>query len=76
VQKQTTFELTIRSDWCKSCGYCVALCPEQVLAYAETLNARGVHPVVVAHPDKCTGCRTCVVMCPDLVFEVRKNGSD
>ena len=55
---------------------CVALCPEEVLELADELNARGVHPVVAARPEKCTGCRTCVVVCPDVVFEVFKNGSE
>jgi 2-oxoglutarate ferredoxin oxidoreductase subunit delta len=71
-----TFEIKIRGEWCKSCGYCVALCPEEVLELADELNARGVHPVVAARPEKCTGCRTCVVVCPDVVFEILKNGSE
>jgi len=70
------FTLKIRCDWCKSCGYCIASCPKDVLEYADGLNVRGVHPVVAARPEQCTGCRTCVVVCPDMVFEVYKDGSD
>jgi len=76
MKTSTVVELKIRSEWCKSCGYCVVTCPEEVLAFSDELNARGVHPVVAAHPEKCTGCRTCVIVCPDVVFEVFKNDSD
>ena len=70
------YELKIRYDWCKSCGYCIASCPREVLEFGDELNARGVHPVVAVHPEQCNGCRTCVVMCPDVVIEVFKNGAD
>jgi len=70
------FELKIRGEWCKSCGYCIAACPKEVLEFGEALNSRGVHPVTAVHADRCTGCRACVVVCPDAVFEVYKNGSE
>jgi 2-oxoglutarate ferredoxin oxidoreductase subunit delta len=75
-EEAATFELKIRCDWCKSCGYCIASCPKGVLEFADELNVRGVHPVVAAHLERCTGCRACVVVCPDVVFEVFRNGSD
>jgi 2-oxoglutarate ferredoxin oxidoreductase subunit delta len=74
--KGQTFELRIRCDWCKACGYCIAACPQEVLEFSDELNVRGVHPVVAAHPDRCTGCRTCVVVCPDVVIEVYKDGTE
>jgi 2-oxoglutarate ferredoxin oxidoreductase subunit delta len=68
------YELKIRCDWCKSCGYCIASCPRNVLELGDELNARGVHPVVAARPEECNGCRTCVVMCPEVAIEVYTNG--
>ena len=70
------YELKIRCDWCKSCGYCIASCPRGVLEFSDELNVRGVHPVVAAHPEECNGCRTCVVVCPDVAIEVYTNGKE
>ena len=63
-------KVTIRSESCKSCGYCVKFCKKDVLAIGEKVNSKGYPYVVVAKPDNCVGCSMCAQMCPDAAIEV------
>ena len=58
-------EITIFSDWCKSCGICVAFCPKEVLAMDE--NRR----VFAKAPEKCIACHMCELRCPDFAINVK-----
>lgn len=61
----------IDSRRCKGCGLCIAVCPQQVLAFSSELNAHGYHPVMLVEESAaCTGCALCAVVCPDVVFAV------
>ena len=63
--------VVIDTNRCKGCEMCVAVCPQNVLHIAPTLNARGYYPAVLDDPEgHCTGCGLCAVMCPDVVFTV------
>ena len=58
-------------DRCKGCGLCTHVCPVEILELsAQTLNAKGYHPVVVTDVTRCTGCASCATICPDVVFAV------
>ena len=59
-------EITIFSDWCKSCGICVAFCPKEVLSMDE--NRR----VFVKNPEKCIACHMCELRCPDFAINVEE----
>jgi len=49
---------------CKSCGRCVAACPQKVLAIGDVLNERGYHAAIyLGHG--CIGCATCFYTCPE-----------
>ncbi len=51
--------LTIDSDKCTKCGFCVEVCPDYVL------HARaGSGQIEVQHPDYCCACGHCVAICP------------
>lgn len=64
-------KVEIRSESCKSCGYCVKFCPKQVLAVGTQVNSKGYEYVEVVNED-CIGCKMCAVMCPDAAIEVYK----
>ncbi|MCC8122695.1 MAG: 4Fe-4S binding protein [Oscillospiraceae bacterium] len=64
-------KVEIRSESCKSCGYCVKFCPKNVLAVGHTVNSRGYEYVVPVN-DACIGCKMCAVICPDAAIEVYK----
>lgn len=53
---------------CKGCGVCVVNCPQQVLALAGEVNAKGYH--FPLQSDGCTGCANCALVCPDSCITV------
>ena len=58
----------IHDTWCKACGICVALCPQNVLA----INEMG-YPYV-ANEEACTRCGLCELHCPDFAIDIYKAG--
>lgn len=65
-------KLEFNKEACKSCGFCVKVCPKQVLEIGQSINQKGYRYVVAAHEDACIGCAMCANMCPDAVIEVYK----
>lgn len=64
-------KVEIRSESCKSCGYCVKFCPKKVLGIGENVNSKGYEYVTVLN-DQCIGCKMCATICPDAAIEVYK----
>ena len=67
-----TGTVQIRTELCKGCDLCVAVCPEHVLEMTEQMNNKGWPVVTLAH-EGCTGCSLCALACPDGVFLVYQN---
>jgi 2-oxoglutarate ferredoxin oxidoreductase subunit delta len=65
-------KVEIRSESCKSCGYCVKFCPRQVLAVGERVNSKGYEYVTVKNGENCVACKMCAVICPDAAIEIYK----
>ncbi len=64
----------IDNDRCKGCELCVHACPEDVLAMASDINAKGYFFPFIAHADACNGCRYCLLVCPDTAVQVENKG--
>ncbi len=60
--------IVLNPDRCKGCGFCIAFCPPQVLAFADEFNSHGYHPPRLVKPDRCTGCDLCGLYCPDFAI--------
>ena len=60
----------IDSERCKGCGLCVMVCPKDVLALSDKLNAKGYHTATQAHPENCVHCSLCCRMCPDVAITI------
>ncbi len=65
-------KVEIIAERCKSCGYCVKFCPQNVLAIGTTVNSKGYEVVEPIHPEACVGCCICGRMCPDGAIDVYK----
>lgn len=65
-------KVKVLSEYCKSCGLCVNICPKKVLAIGDKPNVKGYYAVVVADEERCIGCTLCGTVCPDLALEVYK----
>jgi 2-oxoglutarate ferredoxin oxidoreductase subunit delta len=65
-------KLEFNLEACKSCGFCIKVCPKNVLDIGEHVNNKGYKYVVEKNPENCIGCSMCATMCPDVVIEVYK----
>lgn len=65
----------MRTDRCKGCELCVAVCPKNILKLDEVyVNKKGYHPISITKQEECIGCANCAVMCPDGVINVYRVG--
>ena len=64
-------KVEIRSESCKSCGYCVKFCPKKALMIGDRVNGKGYEYVIPAG-DGCIACKMCATICPDAAIEVFK----
>ncbi len=56
--------IIIDEEECKSCRFCVDVCPPDVLKISEKLNTLGYHPAYYVG-EGCTGCGVCFYACPE-----------
>ncbi len=69
-----TGRVVIDVERCKGCELCRSACPQDVLALAEELNAKGYRPVILLDPaHDCTGCALCATVCPDGCITVYRD---
>jgi Ferredoxin len=61
-------KVVIIGERCKSCGFCIAYCPRQVLQLSADINKKGYHPPEVVDASKCVNCHFCEVLCPDFAI--------
>ena len=65
-------KVEVLKELCKSCLYCMQVCPKKVLGLGKEVNTKGYQYMVPVKPDECTGCTLCATMCPDAAIEVYK----
>jgi 2-oxoglutarate ferredoxin oxidoreductase subunit delta len=66
--------VTINTDICKECGYCIHFCPRQgVLGKSPRLNKKGYYPAQVEDSERCTACGTCALCCPEAAITVERD---
>jgi 2-oxoglutarate ferredoxin oxidoreductase subunit delta len=60
--------VTINTELCKGCGFCIEFCPSAVLEFSAEFNLKGYHPPRAVRPEACTGCDLCGIYCPDFAI--------
>ena len=65
-------KVDVLTELCKSCLYCIDVCPKKILELSKEVNTKGYQHIMAVKPDECTGCALCAVMCPDAAIEIWK----
>lgn len=65
-------KLEFNVEACKSCGFCVQVCPKKILEIGHDINKKGYRYVKMVDQDACIACAMCANMCPDAVIEIYK----
>lgn len=62
-------KIEVIKERCKSCGFCIKVCPKKVISIGKNVNSKGYE---YAEPvnDECIGCCACGRICPDGAIEV------
>ena len=68
VPRKARGSVSIVTERCKGCGYCVEFCPLGVLVMSSKFNTKGYHYPEVANSEKCSGCDLCGMYCPDFAI--------
>ena len=66
--------ITIQEDLCKSCGYCIEVCPVAYLKDSNKINKKGDMVPEIDNTIACTFCRKCELICPEMAISVEKEG--
>jgi 2-oxoglutarate ferredoxin oxidoreductase subunit delta len=70
------FQIRIRAELCKGCGFCVAACARGILAMSKRLSRQGYHVAEVHESSTCVGCRLCSDVCPEAAVEIDQRDPD
>ena len=65
-------KINVLSEYCKSCGLCIDICPKQILKIGDKSNKKGYFAVECTDQSKCISCALCATVCPDVAIEVYK----
>ena len=68
-------KINILSEYCKSCGLCIDICPKSILKIGDKSNKKGYFAVVCTDQKKCVSCTLCATVCQDVAIEVFKERS-
>ena len=62
----------IVEEYCKGCGYCIEICPKNVLKESNHLNNKGYMFPETLHLEECIFCNKCVLICPEMAITIEK----
>ena len=64
VYQNNSVKISVRREWCKSCGICIEFCPKGVLVPDDQEKP------VPENIDACIKCHLCELRCPDFAITV------
>jgi NAD-dependent dihydropyrimidine dehydrogenase PreA subunit len=56
--------ITIKSEECKGCRFCMEFCPKQCITISSPINKIG-YQYAEFKSEKCTACGICYYVCPE-----------
>lgn len=62
----------IVEEYCKGCGYCIEICPRNVLKESNRLNSKGYMLPETLHLEECIYCKKCELICPEMAITIEK----
>jgi len=65
-------KIKIKERYCKGCGFCVEICPKNVLKQNNKVNDRGYIIPEVINQDDCIFCKNCELICPEIAISIIK----
>ncbi len=63
-------KISISTELCKGCKYCVLSCPKGVIEMDKKLQPAGFYTAQAVRMEECSGCAICARMCPEVAIEV------
>jgi len=66
VYQNNSVKISVRREWCKSCGICIEFCPKDVLV------PDNQEKPIPENIDACIKCGLCELRCPDFAITVEE----
>jgi len=63
-------------DYCKGCGYCMEVCPKNVLKESNRLNKKGYILPETQNHEECIYCKKCELICPEMAITIEKEEAE
>lgn len=64
IYQNNSVKISVRREWCKSCGICIEFCPKGVLVPDDQEKP------IPENIDACIKCKLCELRCPDFAITV------
>jgi 2-oxoglutarate ferredoxin oxidoreductase subunit delta len=64
IYQNNSVKISVRREWCKSCGLCIEFCPKDVLVPDDQEKP------IPENIDACIKCGLCELRCPDFAIIV------
>ena len=65
-KEKKKYDQKIFLDWLKSCGICIAFCPQKIFKKGDDGKP------LIGDSDACLGCRFCELHCPDFAISIEE----
>jgi 2-oxoglutarate ferredoxin oxidoreductase subunit delta len=65
--------ICIDKEFCKGCGLCIGVCPQEVLKLSTERNPKGYLLPFAEAPEACVHCLLCESICPEMALYVEED---
>jgi 2-oxoglutarate ferredoxin oxidoreductase subunit delta len=65
-------KIKLEKEYCKGCGFCIEVCPKNILTRNNDVNSRGYTVPKVINEEECIACKKCELVCPEMAISILK----